>query len=99
MNFLKDFLVITSRSCFGLINLHFSLTPELRRRLLYQLLTKAVDTSILLEPNQMKLDFVIINDKASYAAYAEVFFCLELPEKPQLSVNGVGLTKPLTTAF
>ena len=61
------FLVLTFRTCFRFIdfqNLHIH--KKLRRPLLYQLFTEALQISALVEPNQMELGFVITNDKASY---------------------------------
>ena len=39
---------------------------------LYQLFTKAVHISTLVEPSQMKLGFVIKNDKSSYVAKEDI---------------------------
>ena len=70
------FLVITSRTCFVFSDFQiFHIHKKLRRPLLYQLFTKAVHLSKLVEPNQMKGGFVISNDKASYVA-KEASICL-----------------------
>ena len=75
-------LVLTSRTSFGLyvfqiVHKH----KKFRQPLLYQLFTKAVHISTLLDPNQMNLGFVITNDKASYVLEKTAFVCLALPKK------------------
>ena len=57
------------RTCFGLNDIQiFHIHNKLRGPLLYQLFTKAVQISTFVQPNQMKLGFVITHNKASYVA-------------------------------
>ena len=75
------FLVLTPRTGFGFNDFHiFHIHKKWRRPLLYQLFSKSVLMSTLAEPNQIKLDFVITNDKASYVA-KEDSICLFIVAK------------------
>ena len=66
------FLVLTPRTCFGFNDFHiFNIHKKWRRPLLYQLFSKSVLMSTLAEPNQIRLGFVITNDKAPYVAKEE----------------------------
>ena len=79
--FLQEFffLVLTSRICFRFK--HF-LILHIHKKwiwpLLYHLFTKTVHILTLVEPNQMKLGFVITNKKASCVAKEDsiCFFCI-----------------------
>ena len=80
------FLVLTPRTCFEfnafrILHIH----NKLRRPLLYQLFTKTVLISTLAEPNQMKLGFVITNDKASYVAKEDSICLFSIAEEAALN--------------
>ena len=66
--FVGNFLFSANFQNFFQIFQIFHIEKKWRRPLLYHLFTKAVHISTLVEPNQMKLGFVITNDKASYVA-------------------------------
>ena len=60
-------------------------TKNFRRPLLYHIFTKAVHLSTLVEPNQMKLGFVITNDKASFVAKGDSICLFSVAKKKALN--------------
>ena len=78
--------MLTSRTSIAFIDFQIvHIHKKFRRPLLYQLFTKAVHMSTLLEPNQMKLGFVIANDKASYVARKDSICLFSVAEEAALN--------------
>ena len=90
------FLVLTSRTSLGfndfqIVHIH----KKWRRPLLYQLFTKAVHKSTLVEPNQMMLGFVITNDLASCVARVDSICLFSVAKEAALNKQWIKPCVPL----
>ena len=80
------FLVLTSRICFRFIDFQiFHIHKKWRQPFLSQLFSKAAHTSTVVEPNQMKLGFVLTNDKASCVAKEDCIYSFRVAKKAALN--------------
>ena len=69
-----------------------------KKTLLYQLFTKTVHISTLVEPNQMKLGFAITNEKASYIAKKDSICLFSIAKEVALNEQQLQPCVPLNSS-